>query len=85
MRSDWTIRLERRSDTLLRLVSYQLPDGTLIGVLTDRFDLSAANIAQLYKERWKIENWWRWIKGVSKLKNRLLVMRMACKFKLLLL
>ena len=69
LRSDWTIRLERWSDTLLRLVSYQLPDGTLIRVLTDRFDLSAANVAQLYKERWKIENWWKWIKGVFKIKE----------------
>jgi putative transposase len=69
LRSDWTIRLERWSDTLLRLVSYQLPDGTLIRVLTDRFDLTAANVAQLYKERWKIENWWKWIKGVFKIKE----------------
>ena len=69
LRSDWTIRLVRWPDTLLRLVSYQLPDGTLIRVLTDRFDLSAANVAQLYKERWKIENWWRWIKGVFKIKE----------------
>jgi hypothetical protein len=38
----------------LRLVSYQLPDGKLIRVLTDRFDLSALSMAQLYKERWTI-------------------------------
>jgi hypothetical protein len=29
-----------------------LPDGKLIRVLTDRFDLSALSVAQLYKERW---------------------------------
>ena len=69
LRSDWTIRLVRWPDQLLRLVSYQLPDGTLIRVLTDRFDLTAANVAQLYKERWKIENWWKWIKGVFKIKE----------------
>jgi len=69
LRSDWTIRLTNWSDTLLRMVSYQLQDGTLIRVLTDRFDLSAASVAQLYKERWKIENWWKWIKGVFKIKE----------------
>jgi hypothetical protein len=53
--SDWTIRLTRWSDRVLRLVSYQLPDGTLIRVLTDRFDLTADNVALLYKERWKID------------------------------
>src|SRR5919201_6281409 len=37
--SDWTIRLPGWEDVLLRLVSYRLPDGKLIRVLTDRFDL----------------------------------------------
>jgi hypothetical protein len=69
LRSDWTIRLTRWSDRLLRLVSYQLPDGTLIRVLTDRFDLTADNVALLYKERWKIENWWKWLKSLFKIKE----------------
>ncbi len=54
---------------VLRLVSYQLPDGKLIRVLTDRFDLSALSVAQLYKERWKIENWWKWLKSMYKIKE----------------
>jgi hypothetical protein len=42
---------------VLRLVSYQLPDGKLIRVLTDRFDLSALSIAQLYKATtWKVSS-----------------------------
>ena len=52
--SDWTIQLPGWEGVVLRLVSYQLPDGKLIRVLTDRFDLSALSIAQLYKERWTI-------------------------------
>jgi len=52
-----------------RLVSYQLPDGKLIRVLTDRFDLSALSVAQLYKERWTIENWWKWVKQMFKIKR----------------
>jgi hypothetical protein len=55
----------------LRLVSYQLPDGKLIRVLTDRFDLSALSVAQLYKERWTIENWWKWVKQMFKIKRPL--------------
>src|ERR671925_411649 len=54
--SDWTIRLPGWEGVLLRLVSYRLPDGKLIRVLTDRFDLSALSVAQLYKERWTIES-----------------------------
>jgi DDE family transposase len=52
--SDWTIRLPGWEGVVLRLVSYRLPDGKLIRVLTDRFDLSALSVAQLYKERWTI-------------------------------
>jgi Transposase DDE domain len=69
--SDWTISLPGWEGVLLRLVSYQLPDGTLIRVLTDRFDLSALSVAQLYKERWTIENWWKWVKEMFKIKRPL--------------
>jgi hypothetical protein len=70
--SDWLIRLPGWDAELLwRLVSYRLPDGKLIRVLTDRFDLSAVSIAQLYKERWTIENWWKWVKKLYKVKQPL--------------
>lgn len=70
--SDWTILLPGWDrDLILRLVSYQLTDGKLIRVLTDRHDLSALSIAQLYKERWTIENWWRWLKRLYKVKEPL--------------
>src|ERR671931_1669673 len=67
--SDWTIRWPGWEGVLWRLVSYQLPDGKLIRVLTDRFDLSALSVAQLYKERWTIENWWKWVKPMFKIKR----------------
>jgi Transposase DDE domain len=67
--SDWTIRLPSWEGVLLRLVSYRLPDGKLIRVLTDRFDLSALSVAQLYKERWTIENGWKWVKQMFKIKR----------------
>ncbi len=67
--SDWTVSLPGWPGVVLRLVSYQLPDGKLIRVLTDRFDLSALSVAQLYKERWKIENWWKWLKAMYKIKE----------------
>jgi Transposase DDE domain len=72
IRSDWTVLLPGWDrDLILRLVSYQLTDGKLIRVLTDRHDLSALSIAQLYKERWTIENWWRWLKRLYKVKEPL--------------
>jgi hypothetical protein len=71
LRSDWTVSLPGWPGVLMRLVSYQLPDGKLIRVLTDRFDLTAMSIAQLYKERWTIENWWKWLKYMFKVKEPL--------------
>jgi len=71
LRSDWTVSLPGWPEVVLRMVSYQLLDGTLIRVLTDRFDLTATSVAQLYKERWTIENWWRWIKATFKIKEPL--------------
>jgi putative transposase len=69
--SDWMIRLPGWEGVVLRLVSYRLPDTKLIRVLTDRFALSALSVAQLYKERWTIENWWKWVKQMFKIKRPL--------------
>jgi hypothetical protein len=69
--SDWTLRLPGWEGVPLRLVSCRLPDGKLIRVLTDRFDRSALSVAQLYKERWTIENWWKWVKEMFKIKRPL--------------
>jgi hypothetical protein len=70
--SDWRVILPGwDDDIILRLVSYRLTDGKLIRVLTDRHDLSALSVALLYKERWTIENWWRWLKRIYKIKEPL--------------
>jgi hypothetical protein len=70
--SDWTIRLPGWDrEVILRLMTYQLTDGKTIRVLTDRHDLCALSVAQLYKERWTIENWWRWLKRLYKVQNPL--------------
>jgi hypothetical protein len=69
---DATIKLTGwDTQTCLRLVMYQLTDGTVISVLTTRHDLCAYSIVRMYKERWTIENWWRWIKRLYKIKEPL--------------
>src|SRR5262249_59540907 len=71
LRGDETVQLAGWPAVELRVVSYQLPDYRWVWVLTDRFDLTAASVAQLYKERWKIETWWKWIKAMLKIKRPL--------------
>jgi hypothetical protein len=69
---DWTVSLPGwDQELLLRLVVYQLTDGKVISVLTSRYDLSALSIVMLYKERWSIEKWWRWVKRLYKVKEPL--------------
>jgi hypothetical protein len=72
IKSDWTVSLPGwASEVILRLVVYQLTDGKIIRILTSRHDLSALSIALLYKERWSIEKWWRWLQRVYKVKKPL--------------
>ncbi|MBA3715900.1 MAG: transposase [Pyrinomonadaceae bacterium] len=51
-----------------KVLSHFAADVTLL-YRSDTFDLTALSVAQLYKERWKIENWWKWLKAMYKIKE----------------
>jgi len=54
----------------LRMVCYRDPDtGKELTFVTNADDLDAKTIAQLYKERWQIELFFKWIKGNLKIKT----------------
>ena len=54
----------------LRRVSYRDPDdGKVLVFLTNNFDLPAAAIAQLYKLRWRVELFFKWIKQNLRIKH----------------
>ncbi len=53
-----------------RRVIYQSPkDGRIYSFLTNAFHLPAKTIAELYKERWQIELFFKWIKQHLKIKT----------------
>jgi IS4 transposase len=54
----------------LRRVSYRDPeDGKMLVFLTNNFDLPALVIAQLYKLRWRVELFYKWIKQNLRIKH----------------
>jgi len=66
---DKSVRLEK-VEPPLRIVSYRDPEtGKEYDFLTNAMDLKAATVADLYKERWQIEQFFRWIKQNLKIKT----------------
>lgn len=54
----------------LRRVAYRDPeDGKVLVFLTNNFDLPALVIAQLYKLRWRVELFFKWIKQNLRIKH----------------
>lgn len=54
---------------LRRIKYYDLESEKKLEFLTNNFDLSALDIARLYKYRWKIELFFKWIKQHLKIKT----------------
>lgn len=75
LRSDQTIRLtgfyaQKHCDIALRRISYHDPQtGKYYEFLTNHFGLSAKTIADIYKARWQIEIFFKWIKQNLKIKT----------------
>jgi hypothetical protein len=68
VRCDQTIRLtgirtaQRYPDTLRRIVYFDAEKGSRLTFLTNNFLLLPLTIAQLYRARWQVELFFRWIK-----------------------
>jgi hypothetical protein len=68
LRSDQTVRLAdpntsvRYPESLRRIHYFDSETGNRIVVLTDQFTLPALTVARLYKCRWQVELFFKWIK-----------------------
>ena len=51
----------------MREVRVQLETGTVLRILSNDLDASAQEIADLYKRRWAIELFFRWVKQTLKI------------------
>jgi hypothetical protein len=55
--------------TILRRIRFVVPDtGKRLSLLTNNFDLPALSIALLYKSRWQVELFFKWIKQHLRIK-----------------
>jgi len=63
---DWTYNKYSED---LRLVEYKSEDGKVYRFLTNNFQYSAQTIADLYKSRWQIELFFKWMKQHLKIKT----------------
>jgi hypothetical protein len=68
LRCDQTIRLTSNwsaksfPEDLRRVRVYDAENKVVLGLLTNQFDLPAAVIAELYRKRWQVELFFKWIK-----------------------
>lgn len=75
LRSDQTIRFtghlsKKRCPIPLRRISYTDPEtGKRYVYITNHMQLSAKTIAEIYKQRWQIELFFKWIKQNLKIKT----------------
>jgi len=75
LRCDQTIRLEglttkKTYPEHLRRIKYKDPEtGKMLVFLTNDFDLPALMIAELYRQRWRVELFFKWIKQHLKIKS----------------
>lgn len=60
---------QKRMENVLRLIHTQDSEGNSIAILTNRFDLEADEIGQIYRERWAIETFFKWMKQHVRIKS----------------
>jgi IS4 transposase len=58
---------KKRMTHVLRMIETTDDKGNLVRIITNRFDLTADEIGDLYRSRWQIESFFRWVKQHLKL------------------
>lgn len=60
---------QNRAENLFRLVEVEDTKGNVLRLITNRFDLSADEISDVYRSRWAIELFFKWLKQHVEIKH----------------
>jgi IS4 transposase len=60
---------QKRMDNVLRLIKTVDTKGNELLILTNRFDLEVEEISDMYRSRWAIELFFKWLKQHTKIKT----------------
>lgn len=60
---------QNRAENLFRLVEVEDTKGNVLRLITNRFDLSADEISDIYRSRWAIELFFKWLKQHVEIKH----------------
>ena len=67
--SPWTFYTRQDYPELLRRIPLRTPSGKTLVFITNNFSLPAATICALYKSRWQVELFFKWIKQHLRIKQ----------------
>ena len=60
---------QKRMENVLRLIHTTDSQGNAIAIVTNRFDLEADEIGEMYRKRWAIETFFKWMKQHIRIKS----------------
>jgi len=70
--ADWRVRIgsqQKKMTHPLRMIQTQDSEGNLLFLVTNRFDLTCDEISEMYRSRWAIELFFKWIKQHLQIKH----------------
>ena len=60
---------QKRMENVLRLIHTVDSEGNKLAIVTNRFDLNADEIGEMYRKRWAIETFFKWMKQHVRIKS----------------
>jgi len=70
--ADWRVRIgsqQKKMQHTLRMIQTQDTAGNLLFLVTNRFDLTCEEISEMYRSRWAIETFFKWMKQHLQIKH----------------